>query len=66
MTRESTHTCHAALCDAHVTPRMHMCIHHWFMVPKSCRDALWGAYVPGQERRMDPTPADFMSIIAPT
>lgn len=25
------------------------------MVPKKLRDALWAAYVPGQERRKDPT-----------
>ena len=56
MGRAEAHTCHAAACEAHVPPRMHMCKRHWFMVPKPLRDALWAAYRPGQERRMDPTP----------
>lgn len=55
-TREEAHTCHAAACDAHVPPRMHMCKRHWFMVPKPLRDGLWAAYRPGQERRMNPSP----------
>lgn len=33
-----------------------MCKPHWFMVPKKLRDALWDAYVPGQEIRKDPSP----------
>lgn len=51
----SAHLCHAIDCEAAVPPRMHMCKRHWFMVPKALRDALWAAYVPGQERRKDPT-----------
>lgn len=61
MTRESAHTCHAALCDAHVPPRMHMCRRHWFMVPKALQDGLWAAYRPGQERRMNPSPAYLLA-----
>lgn len=56
MGRAEQHTCHAAACEAHVPPRMHMCKRHWFMVPKALRDGLWDAYRPGQERRMDPSP----------
>lgn len=33
-----------------------MCAPHWRMVPKPLQRALWAAYKPGQERRMDPTP----------
>lgn len=33
-----------------------MCRRHWFALPKSKRDAIWAAYVPGQERRKDPSP----------
>lgn len=29
---------------------------HWFCVPKVLRDLVWATYVPGQERRMDPSP----------
>jgi hypothetical protein len=34
---------------------MHMCKPHWSMVPKRLQSALWSAYKPGQERRMDPS-----------
>jgi hypothetical protein len=34
---------------------MFMCKPHWFTLPKQMRDELWAAYVPGQERRMDPS-----------
>lgn len=43
---------------------MHMCKRHWFMVPKVLRDALWAAYVPGQERRKDPTLAYLDAAMA--
>jgi hypothetical protein len=61
--REAAHTCHAAMCGAHVPPRMHMCKRHWSMVPKALRDGLWDAYRPGQERRMDPSP-DYLLAAA--
>jgi hypothetical protein len=35
---------------------MFMCRRHWFALPKAMRDAIWAAYVPGQERRKDPSP----------
>jgi hypothetical protein len=56
-----THLCHADNCTVAVPPRMFMCRRHWYMIPKADRDALWGAYVPGQERRMDPTP-EYLDI----
>lgn len=31
------------------------CKSHWFKLPKSLRDKVWAAYVPGQEDRMDPS-----------
>lgn len=49
------HHCHALNCDRNVPPRMHMCKPHWSMVPMTLRRALWAAYKPGQERRMDPS-----------
>lgn len=49
------HTCHALHCDRNIPPRMHMCKPHWSMVPRRLQRALWDAYRPGQERRMDPT-----------
>jgi hypothetical protein len=61
MTRESEHTCHAQGCDTHVPPRMFMCRPHWFALPKAMRDDLWAAYVPGQERRMDPS-AEYLEV----
>lgn len=50
-----SHTCHAVNCRVAVPPRLHMCRRHWFMVPFRLRAALLRAYVPGQERRMDPS-----------
>lgn len=49
------HTCHATGCEVRVPRAMFMCRRHWFMLPKPMRDAVWAAYVPGQEQRMDPT-----------
>lgn len=61
VTRESNHHCHALNCTVNVPPRMHMCSRHWFMVPKAYRDILWAKYKPGQERRMDPSPAYLLA-----
>lgn len=55
MSRATEHTCHADNCTTHVPPRMFMCKHHWYMLTKAERDSLWAVYVPGQERRMDPS-----------
>ena len=52
-----SHECHAIGCHQDVPPRMFMCKTHWFMLPKALRDAVWCEYVPGQERRKDPTEA---------
>jgi hypothetical protein len=51
------HRCHAKDCRAVVPPRIFMCRRHWFMVPKTLRDAVWAAYRQGQEIDKDPSPA---------
>lgn len=32
------------------------CRPHWFRLPKQHRDAIWAAYVPGQEITKTPSP----------
>lgn len=49
------HRCHWPGCDKQVPPAMWGCKPHWFQLPKRLRDRIWAAYVPGQERRMDPS-----------
>lgn len=49
------HTCHARACEVVVPPRLFMCVRHWRMVPRELQTAIWAAYVPGQERRKDPS-----------
>lgn len=49
------HTCHWPECEKQVPPAMWGCKDHWFALPKHLRDKIWAAYVPGQERRMDPS-----------
>lgn len=58
---ETAHVCHATGCNVKVPPRMLMCRKHWYMVPKPLRDAVWAAYVPGQEVRKDPTD-EYMDV----
>lgn len=36
-------------------PAMWGCRAHWFKLPKALRDRVWAAYVPGQEKRLDPS-----------
>ncbi len=52
-----THTCHARGCNVAIPPKLFMCKHHWYSVPKLLRDAVWAAYRPGQEVRKNPTVA---------
>lgn len=49
------HTCHAKGCSVVVPEKMLMCRRHWRMVPVALQRAVWDAYVPGQEKRKDPT-----------
>lgn len=51
------HTCHWRGCTEQVPPAMWGCRVHWFQLPKRIRDAIWAAYKPGQEERMDPSEA---------
>lgn len=53
----SAHHCHATDCIKEVPPKMLMCGRHWKMVPRRLQDEVWATYVPGQERRKDPTNA---------
>lgn len=50
------HECHWPGCATQVPPAMWGCKQHWFRLPKHLRDAIWDAYVPGQE--IDLTPSD--------
>jgi len=50
------HLCHATGCWNAVPPAKFMCRGHWYSLPPDMRDAVWAAYVPGQEKRKDPTP----------
>lgn len=49
------HTCHAKNCKVEVPPSMFMCKPHWYRLPRRLRNAVWDAYVPGQEDRKDPS-----------
>ena len=51
------HHCHALGCGVPCKPAMLMHRAHWAMVPAALKRRLYAAYVPGQERRMDPSPA---------
>lgn len=54
-TRE--HKCHWPTCSKQVPPAMWGCRRHWFMLPAPIRNAIWRAYVPGQENTMTPSAA---------
>lgn len=53
--QDRDHECHWPGCDRQVPPAMWGCKTHWMRLPKHLRDRIWDAYVPGQERRMDPS-----------
>lgn len=55
-TQTRDHTCHWPGCNKQVPPAMWGCKTHWFKLPLPLRNAIWAAYVPGQEIRGDPTP----------
>lgn len=50
------HLCHRPGCKTEVPPKMFACKPDWFFLPKPLRDAIWHAYVYGQESRKDPSP----------
>lgn len=55
------HTCHWPDCERQCPPAMWGCKTHWFSLPRYLRNKIWDAYVPGQERRMDPS-ADYIEV----
>lgn len=59
--REAEHHCHAIGCEFPVPPEMLMCRHHWYMVPKRHRDAVWQTYRPGQCDDTRPSAAWFIA-----
>jgi len=50
-----SHLCHAPGCRKRVPPKMLACREHWIALPQKIRDAVWNAYVPGQETTKRPT-----------
>lgn len=55
------HICHWPGCDKQCPPAMWGCKPHWFKLPRDLRNRVWRAYVPGQERRMDPSD-DYLDV----
>lgn len=51
---DAAHHCHWPGCGKQIKPAMWGCTAHWYKLPKHIRDAIWCAYVPGQESRKDP------------
>lgn len=49
------HHCHWPGCTKQVPPAMWGCKAHWMRLPKHIRDAIWRAYVPGQEISLTPS-----------
>ncbi len=49
------HRCHWPGCPREVPPARWGCPQHWFQLPKELRDAVWAAYVPGQEITKTPS-----------
>lgn len=49
------HRCHWPGCDRQVPPAMWGCARHWYMLPRSIRNAIWAAYRIGQENDMRPS-----------
>jgi hypothetical protein len=57
----SRHLCHATDCQREVPPAKFMCPKHWHALPDRMQRAVWGAYVPGQEIRKDPS-AQYLRV----
>ncbi len=51
------HACHWPGCNQLVPPAMWGCRIHWAKLPKHLQDAIWAAYVPGQEVTKTPSRA---------
>lgn len=57
----STHLCHAHGCYTPIAPKLFMCKHHWFSLPRAVRAAVWREYRPGQEIDKNPSPR-YMAV----
>lgn len=57
----SRHICHAFGCDKSVPPRLLMCAHHWYMVPRNVQSLVWKHYRPGQE--VDKMPSEEYLLV---
>ena len=55
------HTCHWPGCELEVPPKMWGCRRHWYMLPKTLRNKIWAAYVPGQEVTKTPS-AEYVEV----
>lgn len=49
------HTCHWPGCTKQCPPAAWGCKAHWYALPLGLRSRLWGAYVPGQEIKGNPS-----------
>lgn len=58
-----SHQCHHPTCTLEVPPKMLACKRHWFALPKELQNAIWDNYVPGQEKRKDPT-KEYLEVMA--
>lgn len=56
------HECHWPGCNKQVPPAMWGCARHWFRLPKSLRDRVWAAYVPGQEISLTPS-SEYLQVV---
>lgn len=54
---KTVHRCHWPTCTRRVPPKLWGCRGHWFLLPKAIREAIWAAYVPGQELSKTPSRA---------
>lgn len=54
-TQTRQHACHWPGCPKQVPPALWGCPTHWYALPRSLRDRIWRAYVPGQENRGRPS-----------
>jgi len=59
---DGKHTCHWPGCGKVIPPAMWGCKSHWFKLPPQIRNAIWRAYVPGQE--IDKNPSEDYIVAA--
>lgn len=54
-TDPGSHTCHWPGCPKRVAPAQWGCKLHWYMLPHTLRNRIWGAYEIGQEVSKTPS-----------